>query len=361
MAASDSTRRITVPAIVRRKGGVPIVCLTAYTAPVAKVLDQHVDLLLVGDSLGMVIYGMDGTLGVTLDMMIAHGAAVARTARRACVVIDLPFGSYEASPEAAFATAARVLAETGCAAVKLEGGTGMAETVRFLTERGVPVMGHVGLQPQSVRTLGGFRVHGRSAAEAARVRADATARGIGAALKWHQRAWCLDRGLAEVRWTFDPLVRRNVVFNLVRLGAQVDRYLVDAYGPMSDDINRGLPTDRVVARWDLTSRRVEAAASGRTASPDVAALHRAGAATALDVGADGGPVVTPTDAPRQLLHVPPDIEAVRAADATLATRWSEAIRATLGASLDAGARVTGATRDGWLVLAAGDRVEELAR
>ena len=175
MAASDSTRRITVPAIVRRKGGVPIVCLTAYTAPVAKVLDQHVDLLLVGDSLGMVIYGMDGTLGVTLDMMIAHGAAVARTARRACVVIDLPFGSYEASPEAAFATAARVLAETGCAAVKLEGGTGMAETVRFLTERGVPVMGHVGLQPQSVRTLGGFRVHGRSAAEAARVRADATA------------------------------------------------------------------------------------------------------------------------------------------------------------------------------------------
>lgn len=193
------------------------------------------------------------------------------------------------------------------------------------------------------------------------VRADATARGIGAALKWHQRAWCLDRGLAEVRWTFDPLVRRNVVFNLVRLGAQVDRYLVDAYGPMSDDINRGLPTDRVVARWDLTSRRVEAAASGRAASPDVAALHRAGAATALEVGADGGPVVTPTDAPRQLLHVPPDIEAVRAADATLATRWSEAIRATLGASLDAGARVTGATRDGWLVLAAGDRVEELAR
>ncbi len=175
MTASDSTRRITVPAIVRRKGGTPIVCLTAYTAPVAKILDQHVDLLLVGDSLGMVIYGMDGTLGVTLDMMIAHGAAVARTARRARVVIDLPFGSYEASPEAAFATAARVLAETGCAAVKLEGGAGMAETVRFLTERGVPVMGHVGLQPQSVRALGGFRVHGRSAAEAARVRADAIA------------------------------------------------------------------------------------------------------------------------------------------------------------------------------------------
>lgn len=193
------------------------------------------------------------------------------------------------------------------------------------------------------------------------VRADATTRGVGAALKWHQRAWCLDRDLHEVRWTFDPLVRRNVVFNLVRLGAQVDRYLVDAYGPMADAINRGLPTDRTVARWELTSRRVEAAASGRTASPDIEALHRAGAATVLDVGEDGGPVVTPTDAPRRLLHLPPDIEAVRAEDAALAARWSDAIRTTLGASLDAGARVTGATRDGWLVVAAGDRVQELAR
>ena len=175
MSASIHTHRSSVRDIVKRKGGAPIVCLTAYTAPVAKILDRHVDLLLVGDSLGMVIYGMDGTLGVTLDMMIAHGAAVARTARRACVVIDLPFGSYEASPEAAFASAARVLAETGCAAVKIEGGAGMAETVRFLTERGVPVMGHVGLQPQSVHAVGGFRVRGRTESEAAGVRADARA------------------------------------------------------------------------------------------------------------------------------------------------------------------------------------------
>ena len=175
MTASDTTRRITVPDIVRRKGGTPIVCLTAYTAPVAKVLDPHVDLLLVGDSLAMVIYGMDSTLGVTVDMMIAHGAAVARAARRACLVVDLPFGSFESSPEAAFATASRVLADTGCAAVKIEGGVVMAETVRFLAERGVPVMGHVGLRPQSVRAVGGFRVHGRTEAEAAEVRTDARA------------------------------------------------------------------------------------------------------------------------------------------------------------------------------------------
>ncbi len=175
MTASDTTRRITVPDIGRRKGGTPIVCLTAYTAPVAKVLDPHVDLLLVGDSLAMVIYGMDSTLGVTVDMMIAHGAAVARAARRACLVVDLPFGSFESSPEAAFATASRVLADTGCAAVKIEGGVVMAETVRFLAERGVPVMGHVGLRPQSVRAVGGFRVHGRTETEAAEVRADARA------------------------------------------------------------------------------------------------------------------------------------------------------------------------------------------
>ena len=175
MTESNDIRRTTVPDIARRKGGKPIVCLTAYTAPVAKILDAHADLLLVGDSLGMVIYGMDSTLGVTVDMMVAHGAAVTRATLRACVVVDLPFGSCEPSPQAAFATASRVLAETGCAAVKLEGGTVMAETVRFLTERGVPVMGHVGLQPQSVQAAGGYRVHGRSKAEAKRVGADARA------------------------------------------------------------------------------------------------------------------------------------------------------------------------------------------
>lgn len=192
------------------------------------------------------------------------------------------------------------------------------------------------------------------------VRADATARGIGAALKWHQRAWCLDRDLVEVRWTFDPLVRRNLAFNLVRLAAQVDHYLPDAYGGMPDAINHGLPTDRVVARWELTSRRVEAAAAGRAASPDVAALERAGAVTVLDVDTDGGPRSAATDGARQLLRVPDDVEALRGRDRDLAARWSAALRATLGTALDAGARVTGATRDGWLVVVAGDRLAELA-
>ena len=175
MSASQGKRRTTVPDIMRRKGGTPIICLTAYTAPVAKILDSHADVLLVGDSLAMVIYGMESTLGVSVDMMVNHGTAVTRATRQACIVVDLPFGSCEASPRAAFATAARVMAETGCAAVKIEGGVVMADTVRFLTERGVPVMGHVGLQPQSVQAAGGYRVHGRSESEAAEVRADARA------------------------------------------------------------------------------------------------------------------------------------------------------------------------------------------
>lgn len=156
------------------KGGGPYVWLTAYTAPVARLLDPHVDALLVGDSLGMTIYGFDSTVPVTLDMMIAHGAAVVRGTGRACIVVDLPFGSYQESPVQAFRSAARVLAETGCAAVKLEGGTEMAETVRFLTERGVPVCGHVGLRPQAVNASG-FRAQGRDDAEATRVTADAQA------------------------------------------------------------------------------------------------------------------------------------------------------------------------------------------
>jgi 3-methyl-2-oxobutanoate hydroxymethyltransferase len=165
-------RRLTVRDI--REGGGPFVCLTAYTTPVAQLLDPHVDLILVGDSLGMVVYGFENTLAVTLDMMIAHGAAVMRGARRACVIVDLPFGSYQESPEQAFRSAARVLAETGCAGVKLEGGTEMADTVAFLASRGVPVCGHVGLMPQSVNATG-FRAQGRADAEAKRVMADAQA------------------------------------------------------------------------------------------------------------------------------------------------------------------------------------------
>src|SRR5215471_6311338 len=157
------------------KGGAPIVGLTAYTAPIAKLLDPHVDFLLVGDSVGMVVYGFDSTLPVTVAMMIAHGAAVMRGSSQALIVVDLPFGSYQASREQAFRAAARIMAETGCAAVKLEGGTEMAETVRFLTERGIPVMGHVGLMPQSVHAEGGFKVQGRGLDQAERVMADAAA------------------------------------------------------------------------------------------------------------------------------------------------------------------------------------------
>lgn len=164
------------PAELRgRKGGVPIVSLTAYTASQARILDKHCDLLLVGDSLGMVVYGLDSTIPVTLDMMIAHGAAVVRGASRACVIVDMPFGAYQESPAQAFRNAARILSETGCSGVKLEGGTVMAETIRFLTERGIPVLGHVGLQPQSVNALGGFQAQGRTEADAARVIADAQA------------------------------------------------------------------------------------------------------------------------------------------------------------------------------------------
>jgi 3-methyl-2-oxobutanoate hydroxymethyltransferase len=164
-----------VPHLRARKGGVPIVCLTAYTTPMARALDAHVDLLLVGDSLGMVMYGFKTTLGVTLEMMIAHGAAVTRGAARACVIVDLPFGTYQESPAVAFRASARVMAETGCAGVKLEGGVEMAETVRYLTERGIPVFGHVGLMPQSLHAAGGFRAQGKGDDEAARVRADAEA------------------------------------------------------------------------------------------------------------------------------------------------------------------------------------------
>ncbi len=172
-------RRLTVPAIQRRKeGGVteqPIVMLTAYTARQAQLLDEHCDILLVGDSLGQVIYGLPSTIPVTLEMMEAHAAAVVRGSWRSVVVVDMPFGSYEASPEQALAAAVRLLKASGAAAVKLEGGEAMAPTVRFLVERGIPVMGHVGLTPQAVNVLGGYGARGRSDAEAAKIVGDARA------------------------------------------------------------------------------------------------------------------------------------------------------------------------------------------
>ena len=173
-------KRLTVPAIRRRKssregGGEPLVMLTAYTVRTAQLLDPHCDMLLVGDSLGQVIYGLPSTVPVTLEMMAAHGAAVVRGSYQAVVVIDMPFGSYEASPQQAFESAAFLLKQTGAAAVKLEGGAAMAPTVRFLSERGIPVMGHVGLTPQAVNVLGGYGARGKSEAEAAKIVADATA------------------------------------------------------------------------------------------------------------------------------------------------------------------------------------------
>ena len=172
-------KRMTVPAIRARKDRAtrtePLVMLTAYTVRMAQLLDPHCDLLLVGDSLGQVIYGLPSTLPVTLDMMCAHGAAVVRGSYHSVVVVDMPFGSYEASPQQAFASASRVMAETGCAAIKLEGGQAMADTIAFLTARGIPVMAHVGLTPQAVNLLGGYGARGRSQAEYARILDDAAA------------------------------------------------------------------------------------------------------------------------------------------------------------------------------------------
>ena len=168
-------KRLTIPAIRKAKGGTPLVMLTAYTVRTAQLLDPHCDLLLVGDSLGQVIYGLPTTVPVTLDMMAAHGAAVVRGSYHAVVIVDMPFGSYEAAPEKAFESAAWLLKQTGAAGVKLEGGAAMAPTVRFLAERGIPVMGHVGLTPQSVNTLGGYAARGRTEEEAARIVGDARA------------------------------------------------------------------------------------------------------------------------------------------------------------------------------------------
>lgn len=175
MSVQNEIRRLTAPDIFARKGGEPIVMLTSYHAHTAQLADKYCDVILVGDSLGMVMHGLESTVPVTLDMMILQGRAVMRGSKQALVVVDLPFGSYEESPAEAFRTASRVLKETGCGAVKLEGGRRMAETIRFLTERGVPVMGHVGLTPQSIHTMGGFKVQGKSEASAAAVLADAVA------------------------------------------------------------------------------------------------------------------------------------------------------------------------------------------
>lgn len=175
MSAQAAKKRVTTADIAARKGAEPVVCLTAYDAPTAEILDDVCDVILVGDSVGMVVHGLPSTVGVTMEMMILHGQAVMRGAARALVVIDMPFGSYEASKEQAFENAARLLKETGAQAVKLESGRYAAETIRFLVDRGVPVMGHVGLRPQAINVYGAFKARGRTTAERAEILAEAEA------------------------------------------------------------------------------------------------------------------------------------------------------------------------------------------
>lgn len=173
MSQHVATKRLTAPEITARKGGEPIVSLTSYHAHTAAIADKYVDFLLVGDSLGMVMHGFESTLPVPLELMILHGRAVMRGARRALVVVDMPFGSYEESPQQAFRNAAMVVKETQCGAIKLEGGKRMGETIRFLTERGIPVMAHIGLTPQSINILGGFKTQGRTRDQWAIIEEDA--------------------------------------------------------------------------------------------------------------------------------------------------------------------------------------------
>ncbi|KQZ78223.1 3-methyl-2-oxobutanoate hydroxymethyltransferase [Mesorhizobium sp. Root157] len=175
VSAASADARASTEAIRQRKGGDPIVCLTAYTYPIASLLDPHVDLLLVGDSVAMVLHGHATTLGATMDMMILHGQAVMRGARNACVVVDMPAGSYESSAAEALASARRIFEETGCHAVKLEGGTEVADQIAAIVEAGIPVMGHIGLQPQSVEKDGGYKIKGRTDESVRQLLADADA------------------------------------------------------------------------------------------------------------------------------------------------------------------------------------------
>ena len=175
MSGEFSFKRVTAPDIAKRKGGAPIVALTAYHAHTARIIDPYVDMLLVGDSLGMVMHGYETTVPVPLELMIMHAQAVVRGSSRSLVVVDMPFGSYEESPSEAFRNAARVMKETGCGAIKIEGGAHMAETIRYLTDRGIPVMSHIGMTPQAVNTIGSFKPRGRFRSEWAAFEEDARA------------------------------------------------------------------------------------------------------------------------------------------------------------------------------------------
>ncbi|HVM22181.1 MAG TPA: 3-methyl-2-oxobutanoate hydroxymethyltransferase [Sphingomicrobium sp.] len=248
-------KRVTAPSIRARKvdGSTeqPIVMLTAYTMRMAQLLDPHCDMLLVGDSLGQVIYGLPSTIPVTMDMMCAHGAAVVRGSWHALVAVDMPFGSYEASPEQAFDCASRILKETGCAAVKLEGGEAMAPTINFLTQRGIPVIGHVGLTPQAVNSLGGYGPRGRNQLEAASIVSDASAVA-------RAGAFCLVvEGVMEAIAT---KIAQSVDIPVIGIGASAE---CDGQVLVTEDM-LGLfeRTPRFVKRYaDLASEIGEAAAS----------------------------------------------------------------------------------------------------
>lgn len=250
-------KRMTAPSIRARKLAEadgfrteqPIVMLTAYTMRMAQLLDPHCDMLLVGDSLGQVIYGLPSTIPVTMEMMCAHGAAVVRGSWHALVAVDMPFGSYEASPEKAFESAARIMKETGCAAVKLEGGEAMAPTIELLTNRGVPVIGHVGLTPQAVNTLGGYGARGREEREAAKIIADAQAVADAG-------AFCI-----VVEGVIEPIateLARSVAPPVIGIGASAD---CDGQVLVIDDmLGMFERTPRFVKRYDdLASRIGEAA------------------------------------------------------------------------------------------------------
>ena len=248
-------KRMTAPSIRARKAAgkteQPIVMLTAYTMRMAQLLDPHCEMLLVGDSLGQVIYGLPSTIPVTMDMMCAHGAAVVRGSWHALVAVDMPFGSYEGSPEQAFNSAAHIMKETGCAAVKLEGGEAMAPTIEFLTHRGIPVIGHVGLTPQAVNVLGGYGARGKSADEAKKILADAKAVADAG-------AFCIVvEGVMEAIAT---RVTRAVAPPIIGIGASAE---CDGQVLVTDDmLGMFERTPRFVKRYDdLAARIGEAAAT----------------------------------------------------------------------------------------------------
>ena len=293
MSTQNQERRLNVRDVAGMKGSRPIVSLTAYSAPMARALDAHADLILVGDSLGMVLYGMDTTVGVSLDMMVAHGAAVVGATARACVIVDLPFGSYQESPQAAFRAAARVMAKTGCSGVKLEGGVEMAETVRFLTQRGIPVLGHIGLMPQSVNAAGGFRVQGKTDDGARRIRADASAiADAGAfAIVIENTVEALARSLSEelkvptIGIGASPACDGQILVteDIVGLGGEFTPRFAKRYAELGEALNKA------VGQYaeDVRARRFPAAehcfnppAKGRGAKPRLAAVSSDGVGTA---------------------------------------------------------------------------------